>query len=151
VRVGQLPPTDCDLIRASVSAALDGELSEVERARLDAHLRSCPECRAYAAGAGESTRIVRETPLQALDFPIVLPSRRAAVARRLQVASAAAAVVAIVGLSAVVGNVGSGGRGSANATPTQAGTLRSTEQELRLLYRASSALDRPTSRAPWAL
>jgi hypothetical protein len=68
----------------------------------------------------------------------------------LQVASAAAAVVAIVGMSAVVGNVGSHSGGSKASAP-QAGVLRSTEQELRLLYRASSALDRRTSHAQWAL
>ena len=118
--MGQLSSTECDLIQASVSAGLDGELSEVGRARVDAHLRACADCRAYAAVAAETARVLQEAPLETLDFPIVLPSRRSAIARRLQVAAAAAAVVATVGLSAAVGTVGSGGGHRA----TIAGTLR---------------------------
>jgi predicted anti-sigma-YlaC factor YlaD len=148
--VGQLSSTDCDLIRASVSAALDDELSEVGRVRLDAHLRSCADCRAYAASAAESTRMLREAPLETLGFSIVLPSRRGAIARRLQVTAAAAALVAVFGLSAAVGTFGSGGGQRATVTGSQAGALRSTEQELKLL-RASSARDRLSTHAQLAL
>jgi predicted anti-sigma-YlaC factor YlaD len=137
--MGQFLSSDCDLIRGHVSAALDGKLSEVDSARLAAHLGSCAECRAYSAGAGTTTQLLRATPLEELGFPIVLPSRRLAVARRLQVAAAAAALVATVGLSAVVGSLGTGGATRAEASPAHAGKLRSTEDELRLLARASSA------------
>jgi predicted anti-sigma-YlaC factor YlaD len=148
--VGQLSSTDCDLIRASVSAALDDELSEVGSVRLDAHLRRCADCRAYAEQAALTTRMVREAPLETLGFSIVLPSRRGAVARRLQVTAAAAALVAVIGLSAAVGTFGSGGGQRATNTGSQAGALRSTEQELKLL-RASSVRDRLSMHAQLAL
>ena len=147
--MGQLSSTDCDLIRASVSAGLDGELSEVGQARVDAHLRACAECTAYAAGAAETALALREAPLETLDFPIVLPSRRGAVAHRLQVAAAAAAVVATVGLSAAVGTIGSSGH-RATIAGTRAGALGSIEQELKLL-RNASARDQATVHAELAL
>ena len=93
---------------------------------------------------------MQEAPLETLDFPIVLPSRRSAIARRLQVAAAAAAVVATVGLSAAVGTVGSGGGHRATISGTQAGALGSTEQELKLL-RSASARDQATVHAELAL
>lgn len=39
---------DCEQVLEAVSAALDGELSPVEEAQLEAHLAVCPECRALA-------------------------------------------------------------------------------------------------------
>jgi predicted anti-sigma-YlaC factor YlaD len=137
--MGQFLSSDCDLIRGHVSAALDGELSEVDSARLQAHLGVCADCRAYSAGAGTTARLLRAAPLEELDFPIALPNRRLAMARRLQVTAAAAALVATLGLSAVVGTLGTGGTPRAAASGTNAGTLRSTEDELRMLARASSA------------
>ena len=153
--MGQLSSTDCDRFRGYVSASLDGELSEVEGARLDAHLGLCAACRAYAVDVRRTARVLREAPLEDLDFPIVLPSRRLAVARRLQVAAAAAALVVTVGLSAVVGAVGGGGGSgpstNAAASSAQPVKLRFTEDELKMLYEASSARDRLTVHARLAL
>lgn len=39
---------DCERALEAISAALDGELSPTERAELEAHLSSCPACRALA-------------------------------------------------------------------------------------------------------
>ena len=47
-----IPPTECSRARESMSAQLDGELSELGSARLSAHLRECPECTAYALEMG---------------------------------------------------------------------------------------------------
>jgi predicted anti-sigma-YlaC factor YlaD len=144
--MGQLS-TNCEQIRGAVSESLDGELAEIDHARLEAHLAHCAACRAYSADATGTARLLREAPLEQLDFPIALPSRRLALARRLQVTAAAAALLVTVGLSAVVGSVGSGGGGSglsvssASASSAQPAKLRFTEQELRMLYRASSARD----------
>jgi predicted anti-sigma-YlaC factor YlaD len=152
--MGQLSSTDCDRYRGYISASLDAELSEVEGARLDAHLGLCAACRAYAVEARRTTRLLRAAPLEDLDFPIVLPSRRLAVARRLQVAAAAAALVVTLGLSAVVGAVGGGGSGlSTNAASSSAqnAKLRFTEDELRMLYQASSARERLSVHARLAL
>jgi predicted anti-sigma-YlaC factor YlaD len=144
--MGQLS-TNCEQIRGAVSESLDGELAEIDHARLEAHLAHCAACRAYSADAAGTARLLREAPLEQLDFPIALPSRRLALARRLQVTAAAAALLVTVGLSAVVGSVGSDGGGSglsvssASASSAQPAKLHFTEQELRMLYRASSARD----------
>jgi hypothetical protein len=55
------PPTDCPAAREAVSARVDGELSELEAARLDAHLLRCPDCRRFAAGAAALARELRST------------------------------------------------------------------------------------------
>ncbi len=137
--MGQLSSTACDRTRGYVSASLDGELSQVEGARLETHLASCAACRAYAADVAESSRLLRETALEELDFPIVLPRRRLAVARKLQVAAAAAAIAAAVGLSTVVGTTSQSGRPSTSAAPlgAQSVSLRFPEGELKMLHRAS--------------
>ncbi|MDX6413668.1 MAG: putative zinc-finger, partial [Gaiellaceae bacterium] len=83
--MGQFPSTDCDWVRASASAAFDGELSEVEALRLDTHLASCSDCRAFAGGVAQTTRMLQDAPLEQLGFAIVLPSRRLAFAHKLQV------------------------------------------------------------------
>jgi predicted anti-sigma-YlaC factor YlaD len=142
--MGQVTSTDCERMRGYVSASIDGELSEVERAQLEAHVGSCAECQAYAADAAAASRILRQTPLEELQFPIQLPSRRLAVARRLQVAAAAAALAVTVGLSAMIGSVGSSQAPAPNApaVATQAAKLRFPEQELRMLHQASAIRSR---------
>lgn len=125
-------------MRGYVSASLDGELSELEQTRLDAHLATCAGCRTYAAGAAEATRLMRQTSLEELDFPIVLPTRRLAAARRLQAVAAAAAVAATVGVSIVLGSVSgaSGPSAPSRGSVANAANLRFPEQELRMLHRA---------------
>lgn len=135
--MGQVFSRDCEQMRGYVSASLDGELSELEATRLQAHLASCAGCRTYATTAREATRLMRSTPLEELDFPIALPSRRLAVARRLQVAAAAAAVAATLGLSVVAGSTGvSSPQSPRDGKAVKSANLRFPEQELRLLHRA---------------
>ena len=43
---------DCERVRESVSASVDGELSKAEAAGVEAHLVSCESCRLFAAGVG---------------------------------------------------------------------------------------------------
>lgn len=133
--MGQFSPRDCDQMRGYVSASLDGELSELEQTRLDAHIASCAGCRTYAAGAAEATRLMRKTPLEEMQFPIVLPTRRFAAARQLQAVAAAAAVAVTVGLSIVLGSVGQSGPAPSKSNASNA-SLRFPEQELRMLHRA---------------
>jgi predicted anti-sigma-YlaC factor YlaD len=137
-RMGQMTLHTCDRVRELVSASLDGELTELEGARVQAHLASCTGCRTYAAGAAEASRLLRETPLEELGLPIVLPGRRLAVARKLQVAAAAAAFVVTVGLSAAVATISSSPRSNTRSSAS-ASKLRFPEQELRMLERASEA------------
>ena len=138
--MGQLPSNDCDRLREQVSASLDGELSQLESARLQAHLAGCAGCREFAATAGASSRLLQSAPLEELQFPVVLPSRRRlAAARKLQVAAAAAALTVTVGLSVALGTLSSGPRGHASARPAHNSRLRFPEQELKMLHQASEA------------
>jgi predicted anti-sigma-YlaC factor YlaD len=134
--MGQIPLHTCDRVRELVSLSLDGELSELDGARVHSHLAVCSGCRTYAAAAAEASRLLRETPLQELNVPIMLPGRRLAIARRLQVAAAAAALVVTIGLSAAVSTVSSPSRSNTRST-ANAAKLRFPEQELRMLQRAS--------------
>ncbi|MBA3735690.1 MAG: zf-HC2 domain-containing protein [Actinobacteria bacterium] len=145
---------DCERVRGSVSASVDGELSEVEAAGLEAHLASCESCRLYAADSAETARLLRGAPLEQLGFTIALPSRFA-VARQLQVAAAAAAIAATVGLSAVVGTLGSArttsGDAQALAGASEPIALRNPEAELKLLQRATGSRSRLAIHARQAL
>jgi ferric-dicitrate binding protein FerR (iron transport regulator) len=136
--MGQLPLDDCERIRGYAAWSVDGELSEVEAAALAAHRARCSACNAYAARLEEAARLVRETPLKRLDFPIVLPSRRLRFARTVQIGAAAAAVAAVVGVSVTVPF-------NAPAHRSAAGTVRAVyltpEDELRMLREASTVRD----------
>jgi hypothetical protein len=90
----RFPATDCARARESVSVQLDGELPELELDRLEAHLRICPDCSAWAVQVGDITRQLREASLEAPAGAFVLPrrARRWAVSSAVAVASAAAVV-----------------------------------------------------------
>jgi predicted anti-sigma-YlaC factor YlaD len=135
--MGQISLHTCDRIRELYSASLDGELPELDAVRLQAHLAACPSCSAYAATAQAASRLVRETPLEEPSFPIVVPGRRLAVARKLQVAAAAAAVAVTVGLSVAVGTISGPSQSRSSHRATQSASLRFPDQELRMLERAS--------------
>jgi anti-sigma factor RsiW len=99
-----VPPTDCARARESASARLDGELAELQVAQLEAHLRSCPECQAYAAGIGEITRRLSSAALEQPAGAVFVPQRH----RRIGVVpatAAAAIVVAVAGSSFAVGGM----------------------------------------------
>ena len=134
---------------------MDGELSQAEAAGVEAHLVSCESCRSYAAGFGETARLLRSAPLEELGFTIALPARRYALAHKVQVGAAAAAIAATVGLSALVGTLGSA-RTSSSDAQALAGTsepiaLRNAEAELRMLHRATVPRSKPAFRARLAL
>jgi predicted anti-sigma-YlaC factor YlaD len=140
--MGQLHSIDCEQVRGHISAGLDGELSEVENARVEAHVGSCAACRAFAGGVREAASVLRAAPLEDLDFAIDLPSRRLAIARRIPVAAAAAALAVAVGLGALVGGFGSSnsaGLRAARAGSVSSASFRFPENELRMLQQASTA------------
>jgi predicted anti-sigma-YlaC factor YlaD len=141
--MGQIFSSDCDRAREHISVRLDRELAELDGIRLQAHLAGCAACRAYEAAASAAARVMRDTPLEQVSVPFLLPSRRLALARRLQVAAAAAALLVTIGLSAAVGTVAPSPRAHHTSVRT-AKNLRFPEQELRMLQRASHAR---TSRA----
>lgn len=91
-----VPPTRCTEAREALSARLDGELGELDEARLEAHLRDCADCRDFAAEAAATAGLLREAPLeQAPDWTWAVPTRgRRRLGAFVGAAAAAAAVVA---------------------------------------------------------
>lgn len=87
----------CERIRAQVSAGLDEDLSQLERAMIASHLERCPPCAEYAAGVSFVTSALRQAPLEPLARAIAVHRARRPIHARLQgraqVAAAAAAVV----------------------------------------------------------
>jgi predicted anti-sigma-YlaC factor YlaD len=101
-----VPPSDCMLARESASARLDGELSELESARLDAHLRGCLDCRAYSTEIAAIAARIRAADLEQ-PARVTIPRRRRLAGARMQVAVAAAAaavVAAVAGSSFTIGH-----------------------------------------------
>src|SRR4249919_1457869 len=94
----------CARARFWASLRLDGELSELEGALLDAHLARCADCAAFASGAAASTAAIRAVPLVAhAPVSVSLPASP----RRVFVGIVAAAVV--IG-AALLGGLGDGSR-----------------------------------------
>jgi len=127
----------CDQARGLVSLHVDDELSELERALLDAHLGACAACAAFAADVARATVKLRETPLVRLEAPIAVAGlRRRSYLRGLQTAAAgavaAAAVVAgVIGVTPAVVN----GTSDREATTRFAEPV-SPRKELQLYRRA---------------
>jgi len=88
------PSLVCDRVRAQISVALDGELSQLERAMLSSHLERCSDCQTYEADVTAFTGALREAPLEPMGRPIVIQRRRRLVTTRVQVGAAAAVAVA---------------------------------------------------------
>jgi anti-sigma factor RsiW len=89
---------ECERTRALISAALDGESSELESLRVRAHLDGCDACREFEASAQFSTTALRMAPLEPLTHPLALPSRRKrALGVRVPGAAAAAALIVVFG------------------------------------------------------
>lgn len=92
------PSMVCDRVRAQISAGLDDELSQLERAMIASHVERCAACREYEAGLTAVTGMLRSTPLEPIERPIAVRRirRPVDVRPRLQVAAAAAAAAAVV-------------------------------------------------------
>jgi predicted anti-sigma-YlaC factor YlaD len=134
--MGQPSSMDCDQLRKQISASIDGELSPFEQARVDAHLAVCGVCREYAATAAAASGLIRAAALEEPVVPFVLPRKRLALARKVQLGAAAAALAATLGLSTMAGNVARSPQPHPRTTATSQ-RLRFPEQELRLLQRAA--------------
>ena len=75
----------CDRFREQASLSLDGELSQLERRMLDAHLARCPSCSAFAVEVTAFTEDLRAAPLERPRRPIVVQRPRRIATARLQV------------------------------------------------------------------
>jgi predicted anti-sigma-YlaC factor YlaD len=142
--VGQISSA-CEFAREQVSLHLDGELSEFEQVALDAHLKSCAGCRAYAASVGQVSFGLRAAELERPDFPVVLPHRpRVRIPVRAAQVAAAAAVAVVVGLSSAGLSLTNGGQQSmslraAKAFPDRGPNLTPVRTSRRTIeFRAQS-------------
>jgi predicted anti-sigma-YlaC factor YlaD len=95
---------ECERARARASLALDGELSQVERAHLRAHVGRCTDCAAYARDLDGLTQELRAAPLQRPHGRVPARRRRPA-ARRLQLGLVAAVVALAAGLGSLAGSL----------------------------------------------
>lgn len=122
----------CDRVRSQVSLELDGELSQLERAMVGAHVLRCAECRAFRAEAWAFTRLLREAPLDRLSLAVRVARRPRVVFARYQAGVAAAMAFAVVGIAGQLGQAASSEQASIGAVlsfPTQA----ELEHELELI------------------
>jgi len=92
-----VPPTDCMLAREAVSARLDGELTELDALRLEAHLRDCEDCSTFAGRAGGVAEMLRNAALE--PAPISFEPRAARRSRVAGLAVAAAAIAVVAGVA----------------------------------------------------
>jgi anti-sigma factor RsiW len=81
-----------------ISLLLDGELSQLERRMLDAHLAQCADCVAYSDDVSAFTDRLRYAPVLAPERPVVVRRPRRAVAARLQVGLVAGLALVALGL-----------------------------------------------------
>jgi anti-sigma factor RsiW len=96
----------CERAREAASLSLDGELSQLESAFLERHLRRCAACGAFAVELRGVAEELRAAPLVPLSRAIELPLRRRAAlgARRIGAwtGAAAATIAAAAALLAVM-------------------------------------------------
>jgi len=93
----------CDRARTWVSLRLDGELSELEGALLDAHLGRCQTCRTAVAVIEATTQAIRSAPPERPSVALAIPRTRGRSSLRPFYAAAAAMlsfVVVLTGLGA---------------------------------------------------
>ena len=127
------PTVVCERVRAQVSLELDGELSQLERRMVSAHLSRCAECRIFADGTSSFTRALREAPLERFERPIAVRQlRRPAVLGRFQVGVAAAVAMVAVGIASQLG-FGADPRAASAGAITQFQTRAELERELALI------------------
>jgi predicted anti-sigma-YlaC factor YlaD len=127
----QPQPRNCDRARAWVSLRLDDEISELEEALLEAHLRTCPACREFEDTVRGAVLMLRAQPLERVEHPVAVVGRRRLRVRTGSVARVAAVVAAVVGVTAVISTQAA--KGPTARTPAQAPAVTSNDQDLAQL------------------
>lgn len=138
----------CYRAREYASRRLDGELSDFETALLDNHLERCVDCRLFAAELEGIVDRLRSAPLEELQQPIALPSRRRAPSRILR-GSAVAAAAAVALTAALAGGLHSGG-----SARRQEASIRSSiadSQDVQRLHQIIAANSAPDTNRIWSL
>ena len=132
----------CERARFWASLRLDGELSELEGALLDAHLARCAGCREVTDGFAASTAAVRSAPLERL-APVAIDVPRSP--RRLL---ATIAVAAVLVLGVIAGGLVRGQVSHGSPVPRAVAVVASfeTPDQIRTLRRAALLNTRPLPR-----
>ena len=128
----------CDRAREWISLQIDGELSELERIVLEAHVARCSECRVFRIDVRGISRELRQAPLERLPRPIVLPRRTRFAGRTLQFAAAAVAAVA-VGAGGTVGVLTADRSTNRFGPSLRPAYLDSADYEMRIIRRNLNA------------
>jgi anti-sigma factor RsiW len=131
----------CGRARFWVSLRVDGELSELEGALLDAHLARCPACAEFADGATEATARLRDAQLERPAPIIVIVPRSPRHAAPGLIA--AAVVIASALIAGFVHGSSNPARTSALKPTVSVVSSSETPDELRRLRRTSLLDERP--------
>jgi predicted anti-sigma-YlaC factor YlaD len=127
----------CERARRWSSLRVDGELSELESALLDAHLGGCDSCRDFARGTESVAAVLAVARLEEpAPFALNVPRRRRA--RRVVRSAAVATLVLVVAIVAGLAGLGAGAHGSSARAvkPVAMVSALDTPNELRQLRRA---------------
>ncbi|MGH3132326.1 MAG: zf-HC2 domain-containing protein [Gaiellaceae bacterium] len=131
-------------MREQVSLQLDGELSQLERRMLSAHLARCADCREYADDVAAFTDKLRYAPLERLERPVVVRMPRRVSTARLQAGIAAAFAFAALGLGSQLAQSGpstdAAAFGSVTRFPTEAELQREVAIIEHLAFRGSRSV-----------
>ena len=137
----------CERVRQWSSLAVDGELSQLERALLRRHLEGCGPCHEFDVRLRGTTEALRATPAERPSERFRAPARFPA-RRRLGIA-AVAAVVAAAGLGSLVGALLERPSGPApGPRPTEVSFLTGDETQLRELPRQQQPAPDAPAREP---
>ena len=128
---------NCDRIREAISAQLDGELSELESARLRTHLDRCESCRDFEVSTRLASEALRTAPLEQPARPVALPSRRR-ISLPMRVPAAAAAAVVMVAAGGVFESM-HGGAAIRGSRPSQAAAFSNVADTRALAKRQQQA------------
>ena len=97
----------CERAQAWASLDVDGELSQLERGLLAAHLRRCAACAVATTELRAATELVRGAPLEVPTRPLFVPSEPRARGLALRLAAAATLAALAAGLGVFAGSLGS--------------------------------------------
>jgi predicted anti-sigma-YlaC factor YlaD len=135
----------CDRFREQISLSLDGELSQLERRMLDAHLARCPSCEAFADDLTTFTRELRSAPLERPRRVIVVQRPRRITTARLQVGIAAAFAFAALGLGTQLSTQEHDARGTHSDVVTRYPTDAELVREISIIETANDPPISPRS------
>ncbi len=95
--------SDWELQRERLSAYLDGELPDVERAALETHLGACEQCQGELAALGQTRALLRALPTPALPRAFTLPAQPTPAERRQRVPAWTRPVQTLGSVAAMIG------------------------------------------------